>query len=259
MEGDTAPACRARPRRRHPHEGPACSSAFALEAGSLWRLWLADVSPPRRRTGARTAAAPASTSAAPTASPTAPATRSRSTPRRSTAGCSRALPRLLPRFDERIERIEDRHAAERRRLEQLAGRERDGLEAQRRRTDAVEAKWAEYVATRRSDVVWPILEKQRRALADAEVRVAASQDALAPGPVAVPHDRLLDFAANLRAVIAGRLKGDRSVEQVNRSLSELFARSRSLASCPPTRCRKSATPRSRRARSTCSRTCAARS
>src|SRR5215211_4060545 len=56
-----------------------------------------------------------------------------------------------------------------------------------------------------------------------KVRAQATEDALASVPEDVSHDRLLDFATTLRGVITGKLDGDRSVEGLNRTLSELFS------------------------------------
>jgi hypothetical protein len=67
------------------------------------------------------------------------------------------------------------------------------------------------------------LARARAEFERAEVRATATEDALLSVPTEAPHDRLLDFASTLRAVIAGRLDGDRSIGELNRALEELFA------------------------------------
>ncbi len=56
----------------------------------------------------------------------------------------------------------------------------------------------------------------------AKTRLNATQDALASIPQEAPHDRLLDFAINLREAIRGKVDKARSTEQVNRALLEAF-------------------------------------
>ncbi len=74
----------------------------------------------------------------------------------------------------------------------------------------------------RADPVMPIMERERKALAHAETRLNATQDALASLPVEAPRDRLLDFALDLRDAVAGRTANTSSVQQRNHVLTELF-------------------------------------
>jgi hypothetical protein len=62
-----------------------------------------------------------------------------------------------------------------------------------------------------------MVERERRADAQAQARLQAAEDALASVPEEVERDRLLDFAVNLRAEIAGRIEGGRSVAHLNRT------------------------------------------
>lgn len=132
-----------------------------------------------------------------------------------------ALPRLLPDFDTWIAQIEDRHAAERRRLEEQrdrALRDRDNLAEKVRKAEDRFLDADDEDQERMRDA----LDRRRDELQRAEVRAQASSDASASLPEEVGHDRLLDFAISLREVIAARVESGGSVEQINRQLIELF-------------------------------------
>jgi len=132
------------------------------------------------------------------------------------------LHRLIPDFDKWIKAVEDRHAAERKRLQAVCDRASNERDDQARKVEKLEARWASY-DDHNAELVLPIVERERRALADSEVRLTASRDALASIPEDAPHDQLLDFASSLRETIRGKVAGTRTVEQVNRALIEVFS------------------------------------
>ena len=132
------------------------------------------------------------------------------------------LPKLMPRFDEWIRQIEDRHAAERDRLQQARDQAIADLDAQRRKLERIEDNYLSLDADEQEQLRGA-LERVRAEHERSEIRVQATTDALASVPEDVAADRLLDFATTLRSVIAGRLDGDHSVGELNRALAELFA------------------------------------
>ena len=103
------------------------------------------------------------------------------------------LPRLMPDFDEWIAQIEDRHAAERDRLDQ----ERDRAVADATRSagsSKPEDRWLALDAEEQN-----LLTTLGRAQRRAQRRRPAprpTEDALASIPEDVSHDRLLDFASS---------------------------------------------------------------
>jgi DNA invertase Pin-like site-specific DNA recombinase len=135
------------------------------------------------------------------------------------------LPRVMPDFGAWIAGIEDRHLAERERLQAEVERAGGDRDHQARKAAAAERKWSEYLVSDedKADTVLPMVERERQTLEQTEARLRAAEDALASVPEKVERDRLLDFASNLRAEIAGRVGGSHSVEQLNRSLGELFS------------------------------------
>ena len=134
-----------------------------------------------------------------------------------------ALDDLLPDFDTWLEQVTERHFSERDRLEALRDRCRSDRDKQTRRVDAVEAKWSEYVATddAKADLVLPMVERERKTLADLETRAQATQDALESVPVEAPADALLDFALSLQRALGG-IDTNGSMEQVNVALAGVF-------------------------------------
>ena len=129
---------------------------------------------------------------------------------------------LMPRFDEWIAQIETRHSAERARLEiasQQAIAERD---IQRRKLEHAQDRWLG-LAAEDQDLLLPALRRARDELERSEVRAQATGDALASVPEDVAHERLLDFAVNLRSAISSKIEGDRTVAELNRALIEVFA------------------------------------
>jgi DNA invertase Pin-like site-specific DNA recombinase len=131
------------------------------------------------------------------------------------------LPRLMPDFDQWIKQIEDRHAAERDRLERARDKATADRDAERRKLDRVEDNYLALDAEQQEQLRGA-LARARAEFDRTEVRATATEDALASVPVDVPHDRLLDFASKLRAVVSGKLNGDRSVGELNCALHELF-------------------------------------
>ena len=132
------------------------------------------------------------------------------------------LPRIMPRFDQWIGQIEDRHAAERKRLEDDCDRARAERDRLARRLAKCQATWAELDPDDQR-VALGAVRLAEQELARSEVRVQATEDAVTSVPEEVERDRLLDFAVNLRQEIAGRVEGRHSVEQLNRTLVELFS------------------------------------
>jgi site-specific DNA recombinase len=134
------------------------------------------------------------------------------------------LPRVMPRFQEWVSAIEDRHAAERARLSTEVERAREDRNHQAHKLTAAEAKWSEYLIDddAKAETVLPMVDRQRQAAEQADARLRAAEDALATVPEQVERDRLLDLALNLRAEIDDRIEGSRSVEELNRKLTELF-------------------------------------
>jgi hypothetical protein len=67
-----------------------------------------------------------------------------------------------------------------------------------------------------------MVQGERDALAAAERRLTAAQDALASIPTDAPVDAMLDFANALRAAIKGRLDDTGSMAEINEALRDLF-------------------------------------
>lgn len=131
------------------------------------------------------------------------------------------LPRLMPDFDQWIRQIEDRHTAERELLTQARDKAAAELAAQRQKLEKVEDNYLA-LDSEEQEKLRGALDRARADFDRCEVRLQATKDALLSVPEDVPHDRLLDFASTLRAVIAGKLDGDHSVGELNRALGELF-------------------------------------
>ncbi len=133
---------------------------------------------------------------------------------------------LLIDFERWRARIEDRHAADRERLADEVRRAERDHSAQADKAAKVEAKWSHYVAEgddAKADLVLPIVQRERDALAGAERRLRATRDALATVPPDVPADAMLDFANALQNAVRGRLDDTGSMAEVNQGLRELFA------------------------------------
>jgi hypothetical protein len=132
---------------------------------------------------------------------------------------------LLVDFEAWRGRIEDRHNAERGGLARQVERAEEELAAQAHKTEKVEAKWSEYLATdeRKADLVLPMVERERTELAEAEVRARAARDAFASVPTEAPVDAMLDFMSALQRAITGRLDDTDSLAEVNVALRELFS------------------------------------
>jgi hypothetical protein len=135
------------------------------------------------------------------------------------------LRELLVDFEGWRQRIEERHDAERAGLARQAEVAERELGAQRHKTNACEAKWAEYLATdeHKADVVLPIVEKERANLGRAEKRAQAARDALASVPTEAPMDSMLDFMNDLQKAINRCLDDSRSLGEINLALRDLFA------------------------------------
>jgi len=136
------------------------------------------------------------------------------------------LDRLLIDFDAWRDQIETGQSDERARIRaELERAERDRDE-QERRYDAVQRRWADYVAAgddSKADLVIGTVERERDALVQAERRLTATQDALDSIPEHADSDALLDFGNALKAAVRGRLgEANGSMEAVNRGLCEVF-------------------------------------
>jgi hypothetical protein len=136
------------------------------------------------------------------------------------------LDRLLIDFDGWRQRIEVGQSEERDRLTAELGRAERDHAAQARRHEAVQRKWADYVAAgdeARADLVLAAVARERDALAQAERRLTATRDALASIPEHADGDALLDFGNALQEAVRGRLEAaEGSMAAVNAALRELF-------------------------------------
>lgn len=135
-----------------------------------------------------------------------------------------SLDRLIPDFDRWIEQIKQRQEGECTRLEQQRDRCFADRHEQARKTDAVEAKWTEYVAEgaqHNADLALPMVERQRRLLEQVERRAQAAQDAVDSIPTETPADALLDFAAALQKALKGLDKNE-AMAEVNAELAATF-------------------------------------
>jgi DNA invertase Pin-like site-specific DNA recombinase len=135
-----------------------------------------------------------------------------------------ALDSLLPDFEAWIAQVTERQSGERERLDaELESVEADRDE-QAKRTDAVEAKWADYVAAgddAKADLVVKAIERERTELDRRAKLVSATRAALDATPAEAPTDSLLDFAASLQKAVRG-IDTTGSMAQVNAALSEIF-------------------------------------
>jgi DNA invertase Pin-like site-specific DNA recombinase len=135
------------------------------------------------------------------------------------------LPELLSDFNAWRERLMDRHATDRERLEGEVATAEESLVATARGVMPIEQKWASYVEQGRdrdAEMVLPILQRKRDEVAMAERRLQAARDALASVPENAPVDAMLDWISALRNAIAGRLDDTGSMYEVNQALRELF-------------------------------------
>jgi DNA invertase Pin-like site-specific DNA recombinase len=133
------------------------------------------------------------------------------------------LDRLLPDFEKWIAQVTKRRAGERERLMEIRDRCQADHDAQAVKTAKVEAKWSEYLVEdeAKADLVLPMVERERQALADSEKRLRAAQDALDTTPVETPTDAFLDFANALQGALTG-IDTSGSMAQVNTELARVF-------------------------------------
>lgn len=135
------------------------------------------------------------------------------------------LDTLLVDFEAWRRRIEDGHNTERGRLAGEVERAQRAHDDQASKTEAMEAKWSEYLVTdeHKADLVLPMVERGRDDLTAAQRRLTAARDALASVPTEAPADAMLDFANDLQAAIRGRLdQSGGTMGEVNQALRELF-------------------------------------
>lgn len=137
-----------------------------------------------------------------------------------------ALDELVPDFEKWLSQIGEREAREHQRLEKLRDRCVADRDDQAHKVEAVEAKWASYVADgdeRKAETVLPMVEREREILVRLQTRAQAAEDAASEAPTAPPADAVLDFAVGLREALSG-VDTDGTMAAVNAELRRTFGR-----------------------------------
>jgi recombinase-like zinc beta ribbon protein len=132
-----------------------------------------------------------------------------------------SLDELLPDFDRWIAQVAERHSGERERLQDQVDRARRERDEAARQVEVAEKRWLA-LDPADQDLVLGALRRARDDLNQAEIRVQATEAALASVPVDVGRDALLDFAASLQRALRG-IDTSGSMAQVNAALGEVFS------------------------------------